>query len=225
MTSCEFKFTFAMAPSTGSIIASDDEDNHSACGSPDERSDHTDILDESDVDGATGEDSPPMSVYESDAYSPPPSPTGHPLSFSSSTILSTNQEGFGSHGDIKPKRLYSERASNTPNTSPQKKKTHIHVPSSIWLALDAHDDPASGEPQGLMQFWTRGSKEKVKAYWDREMEIHQDNVEEEAYKVKIHDDQRKVAKTEAARLWKQKQRQRKKESQIRSGERTPGGRK
>jgi hypothetical protein len=143
-TSHDFEFTFTKAPpGLSKITTSDDEDSHSTSDPADKSSDHAEAPDESDADGVqTREHSPPSTEYGSDRYSPPPSPTRQALLFASPPgAVSDNVEN--------PKRLYSEQVSNTPNTSPQKKKMHIQVPSSIQLALDVHGDPGSGEPKGL----------------------------------------------------------------------------
>ena len=144
------------------------------------------------------------SDYEPLDYSPPPSPTPHSLSASSST--------------------YSEHVTDIPHTNPRKKETRTKVISSIKAALEAANDASHGKPQGLLRFWKKGNQETVKEYWNKVQEDQHDADEKEAFAIKAKQSQRKIVeKREAATLRKQKQRKREKDAEIRSGVRSPGG--
>jgi hypothetical protein len=150
-----------------------------------------------------GNSSPLESDYESLEYTPPPSPTLHSLSASTST--------------------YSECVTDIPHTSPQKKETRTQVTSSVRAALEAANDTTYGNPQGLLRFWKKGDQETVKKYWNKVQEERRDADEEEAFAIKVKQNRRTKEKREAANLHKQRQRKREKDIEIRSGVRSPGG--
>jgi hypothetical protein len=87
-------------------------------------------------------------------YSPPPSPTRHATS--SPISLSVARDPSEAR-DTNTKQLYSERITNTPPASPQKKRNCVQATSSIRDTLEIVNDPIYGSPKGLLHFWKKGS--------------------------------------------------------------------
>ena len=98
-------------------------------------------------------------------YSPPPSPTMYAAS--SSRPLSVSRDPSEAR-DTNTKRLYSERITNTPPASSQKKWNQVQATSSIRDALEIANDPTYGSPKGLLRFWKKGSQAEVKKFWAHE---------------------------------------------------------
>ena len=120
------------------------------------------------------------------------------------------------------KRLYSERITNTPPASPQKKQNCVQVTSSIRNALEITEECTSS-PKGLLRYWKKGSQAQVKEYWDRELETRRAAEDDEAHSIAVKKSKSAVDKREAAKLHKKWQREREKEAEIRAGARSPGG--
>jgi hypothetical protein len=120
------------------------------------------------------------------------------------------------------KRLYSERITNTPPASPPKKRNRVQATSSIRNALEIAGE-LTGSPKGLLRFWKKGSQAQMKEYWDRELETRRAAEDDEAHSITVKKSKSAANKREAAKLRKQRQRERAKEADIRAGVRSPGG--
>jgi hypothetical protein len=151
---------------------------------------------------------PPETEDESSDWSPPPSPT---LKNTTSTL----------------KRDFAERSTNTPHASPAKKRNRVEVASSTRMAFEisAENEVMGKRPQGLLQFFKKGSQADTSSYWAKQVEAGRGEREDEVFNAKVYAHQKKQDRTEAARVRKQKQREREKEAEISSGVRSPGGRK
>jgi hypothetical protein len=152
---------------------------------------------------------------------PPPSPTMHTAP--SSRSLSVSRDDPSEAQDTNTKRLYSERITNTPPASPQKKWTHVQATSSIRNALEIANDDTYGSPKGLLHFWKKGSQAEVKEFWDHKRESRRAAEDDDAHSITVKKSKSTTNKRDAAKLRKQRQRQHEKEAEIRAGVRSPGG--
>jgi hypothetical protein len=119
-------------------------------------------------------------------------------------------------------RLYSEHITNIPSASPQKKRNRVQATSSIRNALEIAGELTSN-PKGLLHYWNKGSKAQTKEYWDREIETRRAAEDDEAHSIAIKKFKSAANKREAAKLRKQRQRERVKDAEIKAGVRSPGG--
>jgi hypothetical protein len=91
--------------------------------------------------------------------------------------------------------------------------------------ISAENEVMGKRLQGLLQFFKKGSQADTSSYWAKQMEAGRDQQEDEVFNMKVYVHQKKQDHTEAAQVRKQKQRECKKEAEILSGVRSPGGRK
>ena len=145
---------------------------------------------------------------ESSGWSPPPS-----LTLKNTTSSS--------------KREVTKHSTDTPHTGPEKKRNRVEVASSTRIAFEiSADDEAMGKrPRGLLQFFKKGSQADTRSYWAKQVETGREQREDEVFNAKVYAHQKKQDRTNAARVRKQKQRERVKQGEILSGVRSPGGRK
>jgi len=121
------------------------------------------------------------------------------------------------------KRSASERTpTSSPSASPVKKRKRLQINSAIRNALELTAE--SGKPSyGLLQFFSKGTKEDVKEYWHREEERRQDEESELVFNARSLAIEKKDHEKELSRLRQQKRRAKVKTEEILAGKRSPGG--
>lgn len=176
--------------------------------------------------GSTLGNTPPQSDDEATDTSMPPSPTLRNLSISAPSIP-LQVRTLDDAAIITPKRGFSERVTNTPHSSPQKKRTRVQALSSVRVGLEISTggEELGRKPRGLLQYFKKGSSVETSEYWAKQVELGEEEREKIEYVAKALENQKRFDHREGARLRKQKQRQRLKEAEIHRGVRSPGGRK
>jgi hypothetical protein len=152
---------------------------------------------------------------EDKSSSPPPSPTLKNLHTASTSSTTAS------------KRDYTEQSTSTPHASPEKKRSRIQVASSTRVAfkISADDETKGKRPRGLLQYFQKGTKAHMSTYWAKQKELIGDQHETNKFNAEVNELQKKEDRRESARMRKQKQRARDKQSEIQTGVRSPGGRK
>jgi len=127
------------------------------------------------------DEEPPETEDESSDYSPPPSPTLK--NFLTASMLSTTASKWD----------YTEQSTNTPHTSPEKKQSHIQVASSTHVAFEisADDETMGKRPWGLLQFFKKGTKAHMSAYWAKQKELIGDQHENNKFNAEVNELQKK----------------------------------
>jgi hypothetical protein len=116
------------------------------------------------------------------------------------------------------KRPLSEPRSLSSSSEPARKK----VASSVRNALEFAQE--TGEPKsGILRWFKPGTKADIKAYWDRHEEEAAERQSHHEFIAKNEALEKKMHERELVRLRVQKHRVMKKEKEINSGRRSPGG--
>jgi len=162
--------------------------------------------DETDNEGVVGSRLSNLSL----AYTPPSTPPQTTFELPPESGPST-------------KRSASERTpTSSPSASPVKKRERLQVNSAIRNALELTTE--SGKPSyGLLQFFSKGTKEDVNEYWHREEEKRQDEEAELVFNARSLTIEKKDHEKELSRLQQQKRRAKVKTEEILAGKRSPRG--
>jgi hypothetical protein len=95
--------------------------------------------------------------------------------------------------------------------------------SSVRKALEFGKDQDS--KTGLLKYFSQGAKEDMDVYWKKEEERTSVDQEKKNFQKKTAATEKKLHKRELARVRQQKKRDHMKERDVKTGVRSPGGRK
>ena len=102
------------------------------------------------------------------------------------------------------KRSFSEHISpNSRPASPQKKRECLQITSAIRNALELAEGDGT-QKRGLLNFFSRGTRENFQNYWHREDERQKEAASEEAFHAKSLEIEKKDHERGLARLQQQK---------------------
>jgi hypothetical protein len=116
------------------------------------------------------------------------------------------------------KCTYQDCTTDTPTSSPTKKKSRPQVLSSIRKALEK-----KGEPRGVLQYFRKVTEAEHQAYLKKSTAELMERADDEQWKIEKRKKTLQEEKRQCARERKQRQHDRKKRTEISCGLHSPGG--
>ena len=126
------------------------------------------------------------------------------------------------------KRTHAQRITDTPTSSPQKKKTRSESTKAVdssppKFSLEKVKGKVTEASKGLLSFFKKATRDEYDEQTRREFQTLREHREIRKWKQRRHEKLQKEDAREATRLQKQKSRAAQKSREIDAGMRSPGG--